>query len=81
MKKGLWKLLLALGAAPFGAVLVSGIFKAVTGFLGEKGMEAFVSWVVLTSFLYWPAYAVGLVLIVLSVCKLIAGREENSKSE
>ena len=70
----IWKLMLAVGLLPFAAVLLSGIYAAVTGFSGMAitspplyGLPAFVDWVVLYSFVCWPTYVIGIVLIAAAV--------------
>ena len=70
----IWKLMLAVGLLPFAAVLLSGIYAAVTGFNGMAitspplyGLPAFADWVVLYSFVYWPTYVIGIVLIAAAV--------------
>ena len=75
--KRLWKILLLVGILPFVIALLTGIYNAIVGFLGltimgkpQYGWEAFADWVILYSFIYWPTYVIGLVLIVLSVFKL-----------
>ncbi len=77
-KNLLWKLLLAVGCIPFAAVLVSGIYKAITGFSGLSisappayGMGAFLDWVILASFLYWPLYIIGGLLIIVSIAVML----------
>lgn len=76
MNKIKWKILLVVGLLPFAIVLIGGLSKLFTGFLGDVGMDAFWSWVVLCSFVYWPAYVIGFVLILLSVVKLLGDDNE-----
>lgn len=66
----IWKLMLAVGLLPFAAVLLSGFHAAVTGFNGmaitsppQYGLPAFVDWMVLYSFVYWPTYIIGALLL------------------
>ena len=83
MKKNLlWKILLICGCVPFAAVLISGIYKAITGFSGlafdappAYGLEAFLDWVILVSFLYWPLYLIGGVLIIIPVAVMLAKKD------
>lgn len=77
-KNLIWKLLLALGCLPFAFVIASGIYKAITGFSGlafnsppAYGFTAFADWVILVSFLYWPLYIVGGLLIILSISVML----------
>jgi len=76
-RKIIWKIVLIAGLFPFAAVIVSGIYKAAAGFAGlavssppAYGISAFLDWVVLASFVYWPAYLVGLILIVAAAVML-----------
>lgn len=75
--KLLWKILLVVGILPFAVALLTGIYNAIVGFSGlaimsppVHGWAAFADWVVLYSFIYWPTYVLGLVLIVVSIFKL-----------
>jgi hypothetical protein len=65
MKKELWWTLLVLGIVPF--------LIPFFGF-GYEMLNAsnwtMLDYLVLYSFLYWPTYLVGLILVVLSVFKL-----------
>lgn len=74
MKKSIiYKLLIMLGSSPFIFILVSAIYNAINGWsfcLGSNcandyGFQVFVDYIVLASFVYWPFYIVGLVLIII----------------
>ena len=69
MNKKIWRTLLVLGIVPF--------LIPFFGF-GYEMLNAsnwtLLDYLVLYSFLYWPTYLVGLVLIVLSVWKLRGGK-------
>lgn len=72
-----WKILLAIGILPFAVALLTGIYNAIVGFSGLAitsppvyGWAAFVDWMILYSFIYWPTYVLGIVLIVLALIKL-----------
>lgn len=79
-KKILWLILLILGIIPIAIPLVSGIYSAFAGSSGlcftqcnyVYGLEAFLDSVVLYSYLFWPTYIVGLILIIISIKKLRA---------
>lgn len=78
MRKRKWKLLLFLGTTPFLAAILSGFYAAITGFSGlaimspaSYGWAAFTDWIVLYSFVFWPTYVIGLILILWAVAKLI----------
>jgi len=83
-KNLLWKILLALGFVPFAGVLISGIYKAITGFSGLRmsfdtppayGFAAFLDWVILVSFLYWPLYIIGGLLIIVSISVMLIKKD------
>ncbi|MBE6156029.1 MAG: hypothetical protein E7164_04675 [Firmicutes bacterium] len=77
-KKIIWIILLIGGMVPFTIPLVAGIYDSINGFGGlcfaacEKsyGLCAFIDSIYLYSFIFWPSYLVGLVLIIISVIKL-----------
>lgn len=82
MNKRKWKIVLFLGITPFLAAILSGFYAAITGFSGFAimspnlyGWAAFTEWIVLYSFIFWPTYVIGLVLILLAVAKLIASEK------
>jgi len=64
-KKFIWKLLLALGICLFILPFVAGLYR--------MSIESWkmIDWLVMYSFIYWPTYILGLLLIVLSINKLI----------
>ncbi|WP_251316083.1 hypothetical protein [Flintibacter muris] len=66
-KQWLWTILLFLGSAPF--VFAFG-FCFVTSLLDFSGVgfhkTSFLDYLLMWSFLYWPAYVVGTALIALS---------------
>lgn len=64
MKKSIiWKLLLVMGICPF-------IMPFLLSFTRMHSWT-FVDWLIMYSFVYWPTYIIGFVLIVLSVYKII----------
>lgn len=70
-----WKAALFLGCTPYLACLWTGIDRAINGisFLwgpAEKGLEGFLTAVLFFTYLYWPAYLIGLMLILISVFAL-----------
>lgn len=82
MKKTKWKILLFVGTIPFLCAFLSGLYAALTGFSGLSissppayGFAAFADWIILYSFVYWPTYLVGLILIVWAASKLITRKE------
>lgn len=64
-KKLIWKLLLIVGVIPFVIPFVLGIYR--------MSIESwnYGDWLILYSFVYWPTYLIGLVLIAISIFKLI----------
>lgn len=77
-KKVLWIILLILGCLAFLIPLAMGIFDSINGFAGlcfvgcksYHGFPAFRDSIILYSYLMWPTYIVGIVLIILSTIKL-----------
>ena len=61
MKKLLWKLLFLAGLVPFILPIVIGLYTMTI-----ESWELF-DWIVLYSFVYWPTYLVGLIVIVISL--------------
>ena len=61
MKKFLWKVIFLAGLLPF-------IFPIVLG-LYTMTIESWIlfDWLVLYSFVYWPTYLLGLIVIVISL--------------
>ena len=73
--KRFWKAVLIIGCAPYLACLWAGIDSAINGisFLwgsAEKGLEGFLTAILFFSYLYRPAYPIGLMLILISVFAL-----------
>lgn len=76
-KRIFWKVLLFIGFLPFVIALGSGIYAGITGYSGLAisgapvyGFAAFMDWMILYSYIYWPTYVIGLVLIVVSLVQL-----------
>lgn len=76
-KKSFWKIVLLIGLVPFAIALGSGLYAAITGFSGlvisgppAYGVAAFTDWMVLYSYIYWPTYVIGLVLIAVALVQL-----------
>ena len=65
MKREFWRTLLVLGIVPFLIPFFGFWYEMLNG-----SDWTLLDYLVLYSFLYWPTYVVGLVLIVLSVFKL-----------
>ena len=63
-RKQIWKILLFLGCVPF---LIAIGFCFITSL---TGIWSFWDYLILYSFLYWPTYVLGIVLIALSVAKI-----------
>lgn len=58
-----WKILLLLGLCPFAAPFLWWLYQLLV-----DPWPLFV-WLMLYSYLYWPTYLIGLVLVVLALCK------------
>ena len=77
-KKVLWIILLILGIIPFAIPLIAGIYDSINGFSGlcfmsctnYYGFNAFIESIYLYSFIFWPTYIIGLILILISIIKL-----------
>jgi len=65
MKKSiLWKIVLLIGVLPFAIPVLWGIYSVTV-----ESWNMF-DWLLMYSFLYWPTYLIGAVLIGLAVWKL-----------
>ena len=70
--------LLVAGLIPFIVPLVKGIYDSIIGFSGlcwwqcdyYYGFSAFIDSIYIYSFLFWPTYIIGIILIILSIIKL-----------
>ncbi|MBQ8041283.1 MAG: hypothetical protein IJ274_15695, partial [Lachnospiraceae bacterium] len=60
-----YKVILGIGICPFILPFVLGIYR--------MGIESWtlMEWLIMYSFIYWPTYIVGFVLILLAVGKLL----------
>lgn len=84
-KKIIWIVLLILGILSFAVPLGMGIFDSINGFAGlcfasctkYYGFVAFRDSIILYSYLMWPTYIIGLILIVLSIIKLKKKKIDN----
>lgn len=66
MKKGLiWKILLLVGICPFVVPFGAFLWQMV---ISESWTLA--DWLIMYSFVYWPTYVAGLILIVVSILML-----------
>ena len=65
----IWKVLLLIGIFPFVLPFVLGVYR--------MSIESWtmIDWLVLYSFIYWPTYVVGIVLIAISIKKLLQQKE------
>ena len=64
--KRLWWLLLVVGIIPFAAPLIAFMYEMI-----NSSSWTLVDWLILYSFIYWPTYIIGFILIAISVYKLI----------
>lgn len=66
MKKDLkWKIILAIGICPFILPIIVGFYK--------MSIESWtmLDWLIMYSFIYWPTYLIGFVLIAIAINKLL----------
>lgn len=78
MRKKLWIILLVVGTLPFIVSLTFGIYSSISGFSGlcwwqcnyDYGFKAFFDSILLFSYIFWPAYIIGTILIILSAIKI-----------
>lgn len=66
--KLIWKILLVLGICPFLVPFVSFLYKLI-----NAESWGLIDWLIMYSFLYWPTYVLGFVLIAVSIYKLRKG--------
>jgi len=64
--KGLWWFLLVIGIIPFAFPFIIFVYEMI-----NSSSWTLVDWLVLYSFIYYPTYIIGLILITFSVIKLI----------
>jgi len=64
--KELWWVLLFIGIIPFAAPFIGFAYEMI-----NSSSWTLLDWLVLYSFVYWPTYVVGLILILISVYKMI----------
>ena len=77
-KKIVWIILLVIGIISFLIPLITGIYDSINGFSGlcfagcdyYYGFNAFIDSIYLYSFIFWPTYIIGILLLVLSIIKL-----------
>lgn len=71
----IWKILFAVGLFPFAAP-----FAAFCYHLINKDSWELFDWLIMYSFVYWPTYLIGAVLIVLSLFMLKKQRNKTGIS-
>ena len=64
-RKGLWCFLLVLGIVPFAAPFLGFVYEMTV-----SSSWVLVDWLLFYSFVYWPTYVIGIILILFSVYKL-----------
>lgn len=79
-KKVLWITLFIIGTLPFLIALVGCLNAANNGFAflwgpAEYGLEAFGGYLLLFSYLFWPGYIIGLLLIIVAIIFLVRAKE------
>lgn len=68
----IWKLLFLLGFVPFILPVILGIYR-----MSIEHWEL-VDWVILYSYVYWPTYVVGIILLGISLAGSIRGKTKKS---
>lgn len=73
--KPFWKAVLFLGCTPYLACLWAGVDGAISGisFLwgsAENGLDGFLTAVLFFTYLFWPAFLIGLMLILVALLAL-----------
>lgn len=84
-KNIIWWILLIIGLVPFVLPLIFGIKSAIFGYSGlclfdcslDYGFSAFIDSIIIISYLFWPAYLIGAVLIIIGIFKLIENKKMN----
>lgn len=69
MKQNLkWKIIFIIGICPFVLPVIVGVYR--------MSIESWtmLDWLIMYSFIYWPTYIIGLVLILISVYKIEKGK-------
>jgi len=61
----LWRILLIVGIIPFTAPFIGFAYEMI-----NSSSWILIDWLVLYSFIYWPTYIIGLILIIVSIYKL-----------
>lgn len=64
--KVIWWILLLVGMIPLAAPFLGFVYEMI-----NASLWTLLDWLVLYSFLYWPTYVIGLILILLAVYKLM----------
>lgn len=64
MKQNLkWKIIFIIGICPFVLPFIIGVYKI------SIESWSMIDWLIVYSFIYWPSYIIGLVLILISIHK------------
>lgn len=63
--KLIWRIMLAVGIAPFVFPFLNFVYEMMI-----SSSWTFAEWMILYSFVYWPTYIVGAIIIGISIYKL-----------
>jgi len=66
-----YKVILGIGICPFILPFVLGFYRM------SIESWALMDWLIMYSFIYWPTYVIGLVLILVAVSRLRCKKDEN----
>ena len=75
----IWQVLLLIGLLPFVVPILLGFISIFTGFsflaAYSTGFEALFGVLSFWSFLFWPTYIIGIILIIISTIKIKKQRQ------
>lgn len=77
-KKSKWVILLIVGIMLFIVPVVIGIYNSINGYSGlcwwsceyYYGFDALIDSILIYSYIFWPTYIIGALLIIFSIIKL-----------
>lgn len=77
-EKEKWIIILIVGIILFVIPLIMGIYNSINGYSGlcwwicdyYYGVDALIDSILIYSYIFWPTYIIGVILIVFSIIKL-----------
>ena len=73
-KRVLWWVILIIGIIPFAAPFIGFVYEMLI-----SSSWTLADWLVMYSFVYWPTYIIGFILIAISANKLISYKKNNNE--